>query len=207
MRQFTPRRCPSIYLSGLALLLATILMVAPTAVHSQSASATGRLEGTVTDSTGAAVPGAAVAVRNQNTGVSATLQSGAEGDFTFLYLDPGTYEVSIQKAGFNKLVLKDITITVGTRAIIHPQLGVGKVETTVSVSATTPLLDAAASSLGTVVDRQSIDSLPLNGRNFTNSALLTPGATTDASTTSTTAHPRPSHIGRIPIWPGRIRIW
>ena len=179
MRQFTPRRCPSIYLSGLALLLATILMVAPTAVHSQSASATGRLEGTVTDSTGAAVPGAAVAVRNQNTGVSATLQSGAEGDFTFLYLDPGTYEVSIQKAGFNKLVLKDITITVGTRAIIHPQLGVGKVETTVSVSATTPLLDAAASSLGTVVDRQSIDSLPLNGRNFTDFALLTPGATTD----------------------------
>ncbi len=179
MRQFTPRRCPSIYLSGLALLLATILMVAPTAVHSQSASATGRLEGTVTDSTGAAVPGAAVAVRNQNTGVSATLQSGAEGDFTFLYLDPGTYEVSIQKAGFNKLVLKDITITVGTRAIIHPQLGVGKVETTVSVSATTPLLDAAASSLGTVVDRQSIDSLPLNGGNFTDFALLTPGATTD----------------------------
>jgi len=179
MRQFTPRRCPSIYLSGLALLLATILMVAPTAVHSQSASATGRLEGTVTDSTGAAVSGAAVAVRNQNTGVSATLQSGAEGDFTFLYLDPGTYEVSIQKAGFNKLVLKDITITVGTRAIIHPQLGVGKVETTVSVSATTPLLDAAASSLGTVVDRQSIDSLPLNGRNFTDFALLTPGATTD----------------------------
>jgi len=179
MRQFTPRRCPSIYLPGLALLLATILMVAPTAVHSQSASATGRLEGTVTDSTGAAVPGAAVAVRNQNTGVSATLQSGAEGDFTFLYLDPGTYEVSIQKAGFNKLVLKDITITVGTRAIIHPQLGVGKVETTVSVSATTPLLDAAASSLGTVVDRQSIDSLPLNGRNFTDFALLTPGATTD----------------------------
>src|SRR5260370_8030837 len=154
MRQFTPRRCPSIYLSGLALLLATILMVAPTAVHSQSASATGRLEGTVTDSTGAAVPGAAVAVRNQNTGVSATLQSGAEGDFTFLYLDPGTYEVTIQKAGFNKLVLKNITVTVGTRAIIHPQLPVDRIETTISVTSSTTFVNTSASSLTTLQTRQ-----------------------------------------------------
>src|SRR5437016_6510953 len=179
MRQYTPRHYPSVFFSGLSLLLAMILMLSPTAVQSQSASATGRLEGIVTDSTGAAVPGADVTVRNQNTGISTTLRSGAEGDFTFLYLDPGTYEVSIQKAGFNKLVLKDITVTVGTRAIIHPQLAVGKIETTVSVSATTPLVDTAESSLGTVVGQQSIESLPLNGRNFTDFALLTPGATTD----------------------------
>ena len=133
----------------------------------------------MTDSSGAAVPAADITVRNQNTGISATLQSGTEGEFTFLYLDPGTYEISIQKAGFNKLVLKDITITVGTRAIIRPQLAVGKVETTVSVSAVTPLVDTAESSLGTVVGQQSIESLPTNGRNFTDFALLTPGATTD----------------------------
>ncbi|PYX57898.1 MAG: hypothetical protein DMG76_10475 [Acidobacteria bacterium] len=179
MRQYIPRHYPSVFFSGLSLLLAMILMLSPTAVQSQSASATGRLEGIVTDSTGAAVPGADVTVRNQNTGISTTLRSGAEGDFTFLYLDPGTYEVSIQKAGFNKLVLKDITVTVGTRAIIHPQLAVGRIETTVSVSATTPLVDTSESSLGTVVDQQSIESLPLNGRNFTDFALLTPGATTD----------------------------
>ncbi len=179
MRQYIPRRYPSVLFSGLPLLLTMILMLSPTAVQSQSASATGRLEGIVTDSSGAAVPGADITVRNQNTGISTTLQSAAEGDFTFLYLDPGTYEVSIQKAGFNKLVLKDITVTVGTRAIIHPQLAVGRIETTVLVSATTPLVDTAESSLGTVVDQQSIESLPLNGRNFTDFALLTPGATTD----------------------------
>ena len=133
----------------------------------------------MTDSSGAAVPAADITVRNQDTGISATLQSGTEGEFTFLYLDPGTYEISIQKAGFNKLVLKDIAITVGTRAIIRPQLAVGKVETTVSVSAVTPLVDTAESSLGTVVGQQSIESLPTNGRNFTDFALLTPGATTD----------------------------
>src|SRR6267143_1542927 len=179
MRQCTPRLQPSFFSPGLVLILALILMLSSTAVHAQSASATGRLEGTVTDSSGAAVPAAGVTVRNQNTGISATLQSGTEGDFTFLYLDPGTYEISIQKAGFNKLVLKDVSVTVGTRAIIHPQLAIGKVETTVSVSAVTPLVDTAESSLGTVVDQQSIESLPLNGRNFTDFALLTPGATTD----------------------------
>src|SRR5229473_1437756 len=158
MHKFTARLYPSVFSPGLALVLTMILILSSTAVHAQSASATGRLEGTVTDSSGAAVPAADITVRNQNTGISATLQSGTEGEFTFLYLDPGTYEISIQKAGFNKLVLKDITITVGTRAIIRPQLAVGKVETTVSVR---------------------IDSLPLNGRNFTDFALLTPGATTD----------------------------
>ena len=179
MRQFAPRLYPSVLSPGFVLLLAIILMLSSTVVHAQSASATGRLEGTVTDSTGAAVPAADITVRNQNTGISAKLQSSTEGDFTFLYLEPGTYEVSIQKAGFNKLVMKDIAITVGTRAIIRPQLAVGRVDTIVSVSATTPLVDTAESSLGTVVGQESIESLPLNGRNFTDFALLTPGATTD----------------------------
>ncbi|MEY2413696.1 MAG: hypothetical protein QOD84_2302 [Acidobacteriaceae bacterium] len=176
MRQLVPRY--SVLLTSTSILLFTLFSFSPK-VYSQSSSATGRLEGTVTDSTGAAISDAEITVRNENTGVSAALQSRSEGDFTVLYLDPGTYEVEIQKPGFNKLVLKDIAITVGTRAIIHPQLSVGRVETSVSVNASTPLVDTAESSLGTVVDQQSINSLPLNGRNFTDFALLTPGATTD----------------------------
>src|SRR6267378_3548565 len=179
MHQCTPRLYPFAFSLGFAFFIAVILMLSSTAVQGQSASATGRLEGTVTDSTGAAVPAADVTVRNQDTGISATLQSGTGGDFTFLYLEPGTYEVSIQKASFNKLVMKDIAVTVGTRAIIHPELVVGRVDTVVSVSAATPLVDTAESSLGTVVGQQTIESLPTNGRNFTDFALLTPGATTD----------------------------
>jgi hypothetical protein len=137
------------------------------------------LEGTVTDPTGAAVPGADITVRNQNTGIATTVQSSTEGEFTALYLDPGTYEVAIQKAGFGKLVMRDIIINVGTRAVIHPQLKLGKIDAVITVNAETPLVDTAASSLGTVVDQQSIQSLPLNGRNFTDFALLTAGATTD----------------------------
>ena len=161
------------------LLLTAGLLLFSTHTYAQSAAATGRLEGTVTDPSGATVGDAEVTVRNQNTGVSTTVRSTAEGEFTLLYLDPGTYEVSIEKGGFGKIVLKNITITVGTRAIIHPQLTVGKIDTTVIVSAETPLIDTAASSLGTVVDQSSIQSLPTNGRNFTDFALLTAGATTD----------------------------
>jgi hypothetical protein len=174
-----PRTCPAFSVPGFVLLLVAILWLSSTALQAQSASATGRIEGIVTDSTGAAVPAAEITVRNQNTGISNTLQSGAGGDFTFLYLEPGTYEVSIQKASFNKLVMKDIAVTVGTRAIIHPELALGRVDTTISVTGVTPLVDTAESSLGTVVGERTIDSLPTNGRNFTDFALLTPGATTD----------------------------
>ena len=156
-----------------------MLLLSSTLARAQSGAASGRLEGTVTDPSGAAVPDAEIAVRNQDTGVATTIRSTATGEFFVLYLDPGTYEVSIEKSGFRKLVLKDITVTVGTRAVLHPQLSIGKSDIVVNVSAETPLVDTAASSLGTVVNQQSIESLPLNGRNFTDFALLTAGATTD----------------------------
>ncbi|MCU1303310.1 MAG: TonB-dependent receptor, plug [Candidatus Sulfotelmatobacter sp.] len=178
MRLSSFRRFSPILIPGCTLLTAGLLLLS-TYTYAQSAAATGRLEGAVTDPSGASVPDADITIRNQNTGVSSTVRSNGEGEFTALYLDPGTYEVSIQKAGFGKLVLQDIIITVGTRAIIHPQLTVGKIDTTVNVGAGLPLVDTAASSLGTVVDQSSIQSLPTNGRNFTDFALLTAGATTD----------------------------
>src|SRR5258707_959210 len=95
MRQCSPRLHPSFFSPGLVLLLALILMLSSTAVHAQSASATGRLEGTVTDSSGAAVPAAGVPVRNQNPGISATLQPGTDAAFSFLFLAPGTYQFSL----------------------------------------------------------------------------------------------------------------
>jgi len=89
MRQYIQRYYRSVVFWGLP-VLTLILMFSPMAADAQSASAAGRLEGTVTDSTGAAVTRADITVRNQNTGISTTLQSGPEGDFIFLYLDPGT---------------------------------------------------------------------------------------------------------------------
>src|SRR6266849_1517488 len=160
-------------------VLFLFVLICPVGSYGQAASTNGRLEGLVLDSSGAGVPGATVVITNKSTEVSTTLKTDEDGHFVALYLPPGIYEVSIEKEGFQKQVLQDTTVAVGTTTALHPRLTVGKVETSVTVSASAVAVDATQSSLGTVVDNQSIQSLPLNGRNFTDFALLTPGATTD----------------------------
>jgi hypothetical protein len=154
-------------------------MACPDPQRAQSALGSGQLEGTVLDSTGAAVAKATVTVRNQDTGVSVTQPTDDIGHFIFLYLVPGSYQVSIQRSGFETLALKDVVVRVGTTVTLHPQLSLGKMETTVNVTAATAMVDTTQSSMGTVVDQSSIENLPLNGRNFTDFVLFTPGATTD----------------------------
>jgi hypothetical protein len=139
MSPLIPQAVAFLRLLSLVLLIAAITLLSSTVTHAQSAVATGRLEGTVTDPSAAAIADAEVTVRNQNTGLGTTVRSDSEGGFVVLYLDPGTYEVSIQKSGFQKLVLKDIAVEVGTRAILHPQLSVGKIETTITIHAEPPL--------------------------------------------------------------------
>ncbi len=157
--------------------LVMILFSAPG--MAQSALGSGRLEGTVVDPSGAVLADATVTARNQATGVSETTKSGADGHFVFLYLAPETYEVSIVKSGFQNVMYRDVVVNVGTTATIRPQMTLGKVESVVTVTAAPPLVDPTQSSLSTVVGQQSIESLPLNGRDFTDFVLLTPGATTD----------------------------
>lgn len=168
-----------VFVSWMLLGSAVTVLILPKQIHAQSSSATGRIEGTVLDSTGASVPGATVTVRNQDTGRTTIIEVDENGHFIALYLDPGRYEVSIQKAGFNNLTLKDIVVTVGTTVTVHPVLALGKLETTVVVNARAPLVDTSESSMSSVIGEKSIESLPLNGRSFTDFALLTPGATTD----------------------------
>jgi len=173
--------CVSILELTLSVFFGALLLVlsCPTGSYGQAASASGRLEGVVLDSADAAVPGATVVVTNKQTAAATTLKTDGDGHFVALYLPPGIYEVSIQKDGFKKQVLQDTAVTVGTTTVLHPVLTVGQVETSVIVSASAVAVDATQSSLGTVVENRSIQSLPLNGRNFTDFALLTPGATTD----------------------------
>ena len=155
------------------------IILAPSEACAQSASAQGRLEGTVIDASGGVVAAATVLVTNEENQTTVTLQSDENGYFVALYLTPGTYDVTVAKAGFQKYLLKGTVIKVGSTASIRPQLSVGAPAITVTVDASPIDIDPTRSSLATVVDNQSIQSLPLNGRNFTDFALLTPGATTD----------------------------
>lgn len=147
--------------------------------RAQSGLGSGRIEGTVLDSSGATVLGAGVTAQNDSTGVSTTQTSDTNGHFLFPYLSPGTYHLTIEKAGFKTTKLGNVIVEVGTTVSLRPQLAVGSVDMKVEVSADAPLVDTTRSSVSSVIGQSSIENLPLNGRDFTDFVLLTPGATTD----------------------------
>ena len=164
---------------GLFLLALGTLFLFPDTARAQAGAGTGRIEGTVTDSSGAVVAGAQVTARGEATNITASVTSEDDGHFIFLYLAPGSYDISVKKDGFDSALMQHVEVRVGTTSSVRPQLKIGNVSVTVSVSADAPLVDPTQSALSTVVDKHSIESLPLNGRNFTDFVLLTPGATTD----------------------------
>jgi hypothetical protein len=159
-------------------LLMFVLLLG-TLANGQASLGAGRVEGTVVDSSGAAIADSTVLIANQDTGISFTQKSDATGHFVFLSLPPGTYQITIQKAGFKTDVSSDVLVQVGTTTNLQRQLLVGAQEIKVSVVAEAPLIDTSQSGLSAVVDQKSISSLPLNGRNFTDFVLLTPGVSTD----------------------------
>ena len=136
------------------------------------------MEGTVLDPSGAAIPAASVAAVNEATGISAQQKSDSTGHFLFLDLQPGVYKLTVQRDGF-RTEAQQVQVAVGTTATVLPRLTIGAVDTVVSVNVAMPLIDTTQSSMSNVVDRSSIQNLPLNGRNFTDFVLLTPGASTD----------------------------
>lgn len=159
-------------------VLAFILFLT-TLANGQASLGAGRVEGTIVDSSGATIADSTVLIANQGTGISFTQKSDSTGHFVFLTLPPGPYQVTIQKAGFKTDVSSDVQVKIGTTTKLQRQLVVGASETKISVVAEAPLVDTSQSGLSAVVDQSSISSLPLNGRNFADFVLLTPGVSTD----------------------------
>src|ERR1700732_4131809 len=157
----------------------SLLFLFQHSVHAQAGAGNGRIEGTVTDASGSVIPGALITAREETTNIVVSVASEEDGHFVILYLAPGSYDISIKKNGFASAEIKQVVVRVGTTSSVQPQLKVGNVSITVSVTTDAPLVDPTQSALSSVVDKRSIESLPLNGRNFTDFVLLTPGATTD----------------------------
>ena len=158
-------------------LISAVLMTGSAAA--QSGLGSGRVEGTVTDESGATVAAAMITARGDATGLATVQTSDPSGHFLFPYLTPGTYHVSVEKAGFKITQLGSVVVAVGTTISLRPQLAVGSTATEVVVTADLPLVDTTRSSISAVVGEGTIENLPLNGRDFTDFVLLTPGATTD----------------------------
>jgi hypothetical protein len=135
---------------------------------------TARLQGTVTDAQGAAVAGAAVTVTNAGTGLALPFQTDTAGLYVANALPAGHYHVVVEKQGFDKAA-QDFELQLGQIGVVDFKLRVGTVAQTVTVEAGSPVIDAADSSIGTVIEGRQITELPLNGRNFTELATLAPG--------------------------------
>ena len=155
-------------------LLATL--AAGTAQLATAQLATADILGTVTDNTGAVVSNAAVTVRNLDTNETRTATTGASGDYTFNSLRPGKYAVTVTATGFKVTNTPNLAIEAGDRARSDAHLQLGTVSETVSVEAQTPLLQSENATVSSTVTAQSVQDLPLNGRNFVQMVQMVPGA-------------------------------
>ena len=137
--------------------------------------ATARILGTITDMSGAAIPSAAVQVKNTGTGVSQSTTSNAEGRFNVPDLGVGDYEVQASKMGFATLIQKGIILTVGAQRVVDFALTVGEQQQTVTVQAELSQVETTNATVGALIGEQQMRELPLNGRNFEQLILLAPG--------------------------------
>jgi len=137
---------------------------------------TGRVLGTVNDDSGAIIPGAIVTATHSGTNIAHTFPTDSSGNYDFPSLAIGTYSIRCEARGF-KRVQTTVLVEVGQTVRQNLRLSVGDVSETVQVEAQAPLLQADSVTIGQVVTNRQIVELPLNGRLFTNLALLVPGVT------------------------------
>src|SRR5262245_60253893 len=135
------------------------------------------LKGRVTDGSGAVVREAHIAVVDEGTGVERAALSGSQGDYRFDFLPVGTYRIDVQAAGLRRKVLPHLVVEVGRTIIQDFQLEIGSFSDSVTVASAVPLIERSMA-VGQVVDRGTIDDLPLNGRKILQLAVLTPGSIT-----------------------------
>lgn len=157
----------------------TILLFALVSSSASAQTDTGSIAGTVSDSTGAVIPGAAITATNNDTGQKLNAVSNGTGGFTILAVPRGDYTVTASENGFTSDSAV-VTVTLTATQNVAFQLQPAGTATTVTVSAAAPLIDTSNSTIGASIQGRQVTDLPLNGRNFSNLALLTPGVTRGA---------------------------
>src|SRR5258705_3963627 len=162
--------CSGIVFSILCLL---IVLMLPPAVDAQVSG--GSIAGRVTDSNGAVLPGAQVAIRNTTTGVTTQLVANDEGTYRASNLLPGDYEITASAANFTSFLQKGVVLTVGADLTIDLKLTAGAVTVSILVSDEAPTVDTTTPTISAVVTERTIVELPLNGRDWTTLATLQPG--------------------------------
>jgi carboxypeptidase family protein/TonB-dependent receptor-like protein len=143
---------------------------------------TATVSGLVTDRTGAAVPGAEVRLQSVERGTITTTTTNDAGIYVFPSVQPGQYQISIQKQGFKQVDLLGLVVNVQDHLEQNLRLEVGSIAESVTVAAAASMINTTDASVSTVVDRQFVENMPLNGRSFQTLIQLTPGVVLTPST-------------------------
>jgi hypothetical protein len=162
----------------LAVLITLLCAVVFTSAQSQAT--TGNIEGRVVDPNGAVVPNITVTATNTDNGFGKTVQSGSDGNYTFVLLPPGNYTVATLAAqGFGAAKYENVKVTVGAKTTVEVILSAGESVNVVDVSAEGQGVEATRTSISSTVGEEKVANLPTNGRNFLDFATITPGVVRD----------------------------
>lgn len=146
-------------------LLSTALALCFLALTAVSQEFRGQISGRIIEASGAAVPGALVTVVNTATNSSVNATTNDSGEYTVLYLTPGSYMISIEAKGFKKSVRQNIEVRIGDKLALDVTLEVGAVTDSVNITSDAPLLETTNASAGQVIDQRRISELPLSDGN------------------------------------------
>jgi hypothetical protein len=159
----------------------SVLIFAFCAVAWAQGTVTGAVGGSVTDPKGAVVPGATVTVKNNETGKEDTATSDGEGRFKVANLQPGSYTVTVNGGGFAAFSADKVTVEVGRETSLDVPLGVAGSTNTVQVTAEAPVINTTQQDFSSNINQTTINESPINGRRWSNFAILTPGAVPDGT--------------------------
>jgi len=162
----------------IVLIVSAVIATPAWALGGQFETAT--VVGTVKDSTGAVVPGAKVTLTNTQTGVTSEKTSDANGNYEFFTVRIGSYVVTAEKAGFSVALVDNVQVTVGARQRVDLNMAVGQLTEKIEVSARAVLLQTDSSDRSQVITGAQTKALPLNGREYSALALLSPGVRASA---------------------------
>ncbi len=163
------------------LTFVSLLVLALSAVAFAQSTTTGSVGGVVTNPNKEVVPGATVTVKNVGTNKEDTATTDDTGRFKVPNLKPGNYSVTVSSSGFSPSQMDNVVVEIGRETTLEVALSVGPVTGTVDVSAEAPVINTTQQDFSTNLNQTSINELPVNGRRWSNFAILTPGATPDGN--------------------------
>ncbi|MEO6803779.1 MAG: TonB-dependent receptor, partial [Granulicella sp.] len=175
--------------------LAALLLLTSACFTASAQGVYGVVQGTVTDSSGAAIADADITSRELNTGIVQNVSTNKSGIYVLSSMRPGTYEITTHRDGFSNTTRTGVVVRVGDQISLNMTMMIGGVTSTVQVSAEAPLVRSDDTIVGTVIDERTIKELPLSGRSAFNLALLTPGVTQSAVSNGTSSDSQPRLSG------------